>query len=329
MIRKEDIELARGVNLPSFLEHEFGLVPSQRSRTGVFYHSPFRSESHPSLHVSYKGDIWVWYDHGSVEKAGGDAIELLRRLGYSFAEAVEKLSRFNGGNPGQRISCVNKTKKVKKDVNSVIEKFERIRKARELYERLPDLEGTVRRYFAERGLRFHGELGCRICVEFSEGTRYIVFPVPYPSDLRGLEMREIVPVEKEISTDPGTKKRRRCRGVKTLWVYKRDPSRLLITESILDALAGEMILDDQTMTLVSLNGVNQAGEVEFLIKSMRRPEVVYLSLDRDECGYSAERIVYDILKKHSVKEIIKPVITEKDLFREYYLRRSKQPSISK
>lgn len=325
MIDKRDLELARKVDLPAFLESELGLIPDGREGPGRFYNSPFRRENVSSLHVSYRDGIWVWYDHGSVERCGGDAIELLRKLGHSFPEAVERLARFNGGYhrtfPGRACPECNEGSLPANPAASRKEKKlegkqERILYAREFYSRLPESENAVKKYFFSRRLIYHPEIGCRMFVDFKNSTRCLVFPVPTPFSMTGVELREMVPAEKEIA--PGFKKKRKSYGVKSLWVFRRNPERILVTESIMDGLAGEVLLDEPEITLVSLNGVGQALMVEDLLKELR-PEEALVALDRDRPGREAEAAVRKLLLKHSVKVAL-PEFSGKDLLREHLIK---------
>jgi len=326
MIDKRDLELARTVDLPAFLESELGLAPCFKEGPGRFYNSPLRKENVSSLHVSYRDGVWVWYDHGSAERRGGDAIELLRKLGHSFPEAVERLAKFNGGCHG--ISA-RKASPCGHDIawkdKSLEGKSERIGYAREFYERLPESGYAVKKYFSSRGLNYHPEIGCRVFVDFKGSTKYLVFPVPTPLSITGVELREMVPLDKE--TAPGFKKKRKSYGAKSLWVLRRDPKRILITESIMDGLAGETALNESEITLVSLNGVGQALMIDGFLKEFQ-PEEALLALDRDGPGREAEAIVRKLLFKHSVK-VSSPELSGKDLLREHLFKRLYAPEFRK
>jgi len=324
MIDENALDLARTVDLPSFLEMELGLTPVTFDGNGRFYLSPFGEEKTPSLHVSYRDGVWLWFDHRSALRTGGDAIALLRRLGYSFSDSVARLSRFNGWYDRGGIT----RKKLMEPSNNRKEessagKLEKALYAREVHARLPDSGSTVKSYFTDRGLAYYPEIEARLFVDFKHSTKYITIPVPYPSDLRGLELREYFPASMEMSAD--FRKKRKCYGIKSLWVYKRNPRRLLVTESVLDALAGENLFDLQDATLVALNGVGQAAEIERLLKCVK-PEEAFVAVDNDGPGCEAGRIIKGILERNRVRGIF-PEFNGKDPLRAY-LSRMAQPALN-
>ena len=116
------------------------------------------------------------------------------------------------------------------------------------------------------------------------------------------------------------RKKRKCYGVKSLWVFKRDQRRLLVTESILDAIAGEKLFSMPEATLVALNGVGQAAEIERLLKYVK-PQEAFVALDNDESGREAGKIIRRILETNRVK-IIFPEFDGKDPLRAYMNRAS-------
>lgn len=322
MIDEEKLRLARTVDLPAFLEEEMGLVPVSIEGSGRFYLSPLGNEKTPSFHVSYKDGVWLWFDHRIAEKAGGDGIALLRRLGYSFKESVERLAGFSGYSD-RAITALEKrmpqSRDIRKDnLEGKTVKLEKALYAREFYARLPDSGSTVERYFIDRGLAYHPEIGARLYVDFKNSTKYLATPVPYPSEIRGIELREHFPAHMELSAD--FRKKRKCYGVKSLWVFKRDPKRLLVTESILDSIAGEKLFSMPEATLVALNGVGQAAEIERLLKYVK-PQEAFVALDNDESGREAGKIIRRILETNRVKTVF-PEFDGKDPLRAYMSRAS-------
>jgi hypothetical protein len=161
-------------------------------------------------------------------------------------------------------------------------------------------------------------MGCKVYVHFKDQVSYIVFPLPNPGKLRGLELREICGLDKEIGLTE-EKKNRKNYGTKTLWVYKRDTSRILIAESILDALAGEVVLDDYRISLAALNGVGQVYQLDPLIQGLK-PQKVFFAPDRDMPGRETELIAEKIFKRNNVEyEVLET--KEKDLFRELHAKK--------
>ncbi len=311
---REVIERAKEINLMAYLELALGLVPHKRSaHNGTFYLSPFREEKEPSLHISYSNGIWQWFDHGSANREGGDVIKFVCRFRQcSFKEAVDELLRFEGSHYDYEQDFPIKRSKTDLAHN----KMKKILWTRKFYNRLPNNnERLMRKYFSERSLRFYPELGCKVHVHFKDHLSYLAFPLPEIDKLRGLELREICSLEKELGLTE-EKKNRKNYGTKTLWVFKRDTSRMLVAESILDALAGEVILNDYSISLVALNGVGQVSQLEPLVQNVK-PQKVILAIDRDIPGRETEIIAKEILRKNKIDfELLET--REKDLFRELH-----------
>ncbi|KPK36031.1 MAG: hypothetical protein AMK70_03820 [Nitrospira bacterium SG8_35_1] len=324
---REVIEMARSVNLPAYIECVEGLTPRRRSPRGLFYLSPFRTEKVPSLHVSNRDGIWLWFDHGAVECTGGDAIEFVRKLkDCSFKEAVEILLDFDGhtgtsfretNNKGG-IGSINRTSGFSGNGS----KFNKIFWVRDFYEKLPkNYITTIKKYFTDRGLKFHEELGCKVHFHFNDKLRYIVFPLPNCENVRGIELKEICNLQKELGLT-NERKKRKCYGTKTIWAFKRDTSRLLVAESIIDALAGEIILDDNNISLAALNGVAQVAQLDQVIKALKSKKV-FLSIDDDGAGQEANKVARQILIQNRVAhEVLN--IKQKDLFRELHATEMKE-----
>jgi hypothetical protein len=307
---RDIIEKAKRVNLSQYIEIVLGLAPQRRYKNSVFYFSPFRTETEASLHATYMDGIWVWYDFGSGHHFG-DTIQFVRMYrDCSFKEAVEELLHFNG--ESLALSVFNNKSKHEKP-SAGMNKMRRIIKARNTYGRLMNNNVLVRKYFTERGLRFHEEMGCKIYTDFKDHTNYVAIPLPNTEHLRGLELREICPLDRELQT--GNKKRKNY-GTKTLWVLKRDTSRFLLTESVLDALAGEIILDDRRISLAALNGVGQVSQLEAMIISLKPKEII-VAMDNDRAGQDAMKIIETILRELNIDYQIWNT-EAKDLFRELH-----------
>ncbi len=306
---RDNIEKAKRVNLSQYIELVPGLVPQRRYKNSVFYFSPFRVETEASLHLTYKDGIWVWYDFGSGHHRG-DTIEFVKMYrDCSFKEAVEELLQFSG----ERLSVSAFSTKSKPKKNIGINRLRSIIKTRNTYDRLVNNNVLIRKYFTERGLRFHEEMGCKIYTDFKDHTNYVAVPLPNMNNLRGLELREMCTLDRELEI--GSKKRKN-HGSKTLWVLKRDISRVLLTESVLDALAGEVLLDDDQISLASLNGVGQVNQLEAMIRSIKPKEMV-VSMDNDRAGQDALKTVKKTLEEFNIAYKVLKTET-KDLFRELH-----------
>ncbi len=314
MLAKELIEKAKTVNLPDFIETVTGQSALRGSRPEKRrYYSPFRDEKEGSLFVSFKNGIWVWFDFGVSEQNGGDAIKFVMQLKRcSFKEAVESLISFNGCD----VALSETGDYHRSDAKG--EKLDSILYAKSIYNKLPDNNTSLlNKYFTERGLPFYPEMGCKILNHFKDKTRYLAVPLPNTKNLRGLELREIVNLSQELTGY--CERKRKCYGIKTLWVLKRNLSQMIITESVTDSLAGDVLLGLNEATLVALNGVSQVNQLPLLLKSVR-PDKVFLALDNDCSGREAQNRVVMILNEFGVNvEVIE--IKEKDLFRELCLQK--------
>jgi hypothetical protein len=306
---RDIIEKAKRVNLSQYIELVLGLAPQRRYKNSMFYFSPFRTETEASLHLTYKDGIWLWYDFGSGHHRG-DTIEFVKMYrDCSFKEAVEELLQFSG--ESLSISAVNTVSKPK--TNLGINRLRSIVKVRNTYDRLVHNDVLIKKYFTERELRFHEEMGCKIYTDFKDHTNYVAVPIPNVDNLRGLELREMCSLDRELEI--GSKKRKNHRS-KTLWVLKRDTSRLLLAESVLDALAGEILLDDDQISLASLNGVGQLNQLEAMIRSIKPKEMI-VSVDNDRAGQDALKIIEKTLKDFNIAYKVLKTET-KDLFRELH-----------
>jgi len=146
---------------------------------------------------------------------------------------------------------------------------------------------AVRNYFLRRGVRYYPKMKCLYVKDSKEKRVYVGIPVPFPLKMRGLELREV---------DGDSRK---TWGRKTLWLLRRNPRRVLVTESVLDALAGELVIGDDSITLCSLNGVCNADQLGDLFVQYRPREVI-LALDADEPGRKAAQEAIEIAKRHLV-----------------------------
>jgi hypothetical protein len=307
---RDIIEKAKRVNLSQYIEIVLGLAPHRRYKDSVFYFSPFRVETEASLHLTYKDGIWLWYDFGSGHHRG-DTIEFVKMYrDCSFKEAVEELLQFSGESLAVSVFH-GKSKPEKPSIGS--RKLRNIIKARNTYARLMSNDVLISKYFTERGLRFHEEMGCKIYTDFKDHTNYVAVPLPNVKNLRGLELREICSLDRELEI--GSKKRKN-HGSKTLWVLKRDTSRLLLTESVLDALAGEVLLDDEQISLAALNGVGQVNQLKTMILSLRPREMI-VSMDNDRAGQDALQTIQKTLEDFNIAYKVLETET-KDLFRELH-----------
>lgn len=264
---------AKNINLLAYIE-SLGFIPVSPKGDKAMFLSPLRGESSPSFSVYRHNSTWYWNDFGSGKQ--GDSIEFVKRYyNVGFPEALDILL-------GVTIPD--------RPVDSVEEpEGNKIEWVRELY---TNLARTGKKpgndYFTGKSVNYYPSMGA---VTYTCKTgKYIGIPIPYISRMRGLECR-------------GLDGSRKTLGHKTLWVLKRDPSRILVAESILDALAGEIILNDKNITLCSLNGVAMVDQLQDLVR-LYKPKEVLLALDNDEAGIMAQNRAIEIVRPYSNITII-------------------------
>lgn len=278
-MNKEEIEILKRIDLISYLE-SMGFRPDWRRGDKAMFYSPLRSEKNPSFYVQRgQNGFWYWKDWGTGET--GDIIKLVMLYyGIDFKEAVKRL----GASPSAFYTPSLEGPKRETETDSV-------NWVRELYHKQSLMNSVkmeiVRNYFLRNGVRYHSEMKCILVTDRKEGKLYIGIPIPFPLKMRGLELREV------------NGNSRKTWGRKTLWLLKRDTGRFLIAESVLDALSGEIILGDETISLCSLNGVGNVYQLDDLF-SQYSPGLVILALDADEPGQKATKEAIKIAERHSV-----------------------------
>ena len=263
----DDIRRARSVNLIEMLIG-LGHKPVSRRQDHALFHSPLRDDRHPSFSVSYVNSGWVWYDFGPGTH--GDVIEFIQQQFHlTFPEAVRKLL-------GHPIVDGPPPRQSRTDSNR--EQRRRIDQARQAFHRAkasmtPEKEEEIRQYFVSRKVPYHPHLGAVWIARGEAKTPYIGIPLPSPNIhvMHGLECRALHDVPNELL--------RATMGLKSPWILKRQNAAVLVTESILDCLAGD-VLCGPTFTLCALNGIGNVGKLpEYLTRLHAR--IVYLALDND------------------------------------------------
>ncbi len=277
-ITDADKRHVKQLDLNRFMEEYLGMKCKARSGGNSYYLSPFRTEKEPSFTVNYYRGEWCWKDWGGdPDNDRGDILTLVMRIyNVEFVEAARMLfaKEFSSEYYQREAEC---------------EKLDREKKLsllRKIYLRSLKVNNIslVNAYFQELGVQYHYPMGCAFINSFREKKRYVAIPLPSPWDIRGLEMREM----------KGTS--RKTFGEKTFWTLNRNPRKVLLTESVLDSLAGEIILNDNQISLWSLNGVANVNQLpEFLGKY--GPEEVYLALDNDAPGMAARDKAVEILSQ--------------------------------
>jgi hypothetical protein len=273
----EDKRMLKQLDLNRFVQEQLSLKPRGRSGPITYYLSPIRRERKPSFAVEcYKGE-WRWRDWGGDETDRGDIIELVKRLcNVDFPEALKML--LSKEFPAEYYRREAETEERDHEA--------KIAYARRLYMRLLKVNSidAVSSYFRERGVAYHFPMGCALYNDFREKRIYLATPVPTPWHLTALECREL--------KGDG----RKTLGAGSLWFFERDPKRILITESILDSLAGEIILDDRHISLCALNSAAYVSQLSGFLKE-HDPDEVWLATDNDRPGITARDKAIEMISR--------------------------------
>jgi DNA primase len=286
-ITNSDIEHVKKINLMTYLEM-LGYRPEYKYGDRAMFLSPLRSENHPSFWVSRYNGIWRWKDWGTEEQ--GDIIKFVELYqGVAFPDAVRMLLEEDYptapviGNENRnedieeaRLKKVSWIRKFYSD-NALLLNDKNIQR--------------IRNYFQNKRVSYYPSMSCICYYSFRDKRYFIGIPIPFPEKLRGIECREL------------QGERKKTLGCKTLWVLKRDTSRVLVAESILDALAGETILNDNKITLCSTNGICNMEKIGKLLKQYR-PKEIFFALDNDEPGQKAQEKGIEIARSFSKINIV-------------------------
>jgi hypothetical protein len=250
--------------------------------------SPLRAENHPSFWVSKYNGIWRWKDWGTEEH--GDIIKFVELYqGVGFLDSVRMLLEEDYPTESV-IGHENRNEDIEET------RLKKVRWIRKFYSDnalLLDNRNIqrIKNYFESKGVSYYPSMGCICYYSFRDKRYFIGIPIPFPEKIRGIECRELAGDGKKTL------------GCKTLWVLKRDLSRILVAESILDALAGEIILNDNKFTLCSTNGICNIERIEKLLDQYR-PKEVFFALDNDEPGRKAQEKGIEIAKSFSKIHIV-------------------------
>jgi hypothetical protein len=252
----------------------------KEGQSRVALRSPLRPEITPSF-IVYKNTN-TWFDFGADE--GGDTIKFIMSLeNCGFQEAVKKLCEGNFSTcEVQQFSCEEMKK----------ERIAKIAEANALYAAAKDTtdELFIRRFFKEKGVRYYPEI--RPVTLDHSGETYIAIPCPFPDRIQSLECRSLSGERKTF-------------GRKIPWLLKRDTREFLVTESILDSLAGDVYFGHPSLSLCALNGIPNVKWLEQIVATYS-PRKILLALDNDPAGKEATEKAKEILKRKKVKiEMIK------------------------
>ena len=277
-VTPEEIVKARKVSMIDVLLR-FGFTWKEgQSRIALL--SPLRKEATPSFFVFKNTN--TWFDFGADE--GGDTIKFVMRLkGCEFQEAVKTLCHGN-------FSTCDVQKSSSEELKN--ERIAKIAEANALYAAAKETtdELFIRRFFKEKEVRYYPEIR-PVTLQHNRET-YIAIPCPFPERVQSLECRSL----------PGERK---TFGRKIPWILKRDTQEFLITESILDSLAGDVYFGRPSLSLCALNGIPNVKWLEQIVDTYS-PRKMLLALDNDPGGREATEKAKEILKGKKVKvEIVK------------------------
>lgn len=260
---------ARQIDLIAYL-HTHGHQPAYARRNKALFHSPLREDRHPSFSVFYKDGAWKWIDYGTNEH--GDGIDLVMQLrGLEFQTAVNALLGQWQDTPIDPALENPRHRYSRREIRRLYHGYQSAMTAEHHF--------CLQQYFLQREIAFPEGLGLIYLTlrVHGDGTRvpYVGIPVPSPQPhlMTGIECRALE--DQTIDKHYG----RRTLGDKTLWIVRRPASSILVTESILDCLAGNQLLQNRT-ALCALNSVNNIDQLVPCMKQLR-PSTIYLALDND------------------------------------------------
>ena len=272
-ISPDAIAHARSINLIEFLIAR-GHKPVSRRPHHADFHAPYREDRNPSFSVSQRPDgTWVWYDFGRNEHEGckhhGDLIDLVQLLDHvPFAEALHRILH----------NTVRSMAAPSEPSTAPPTDKERIAHAKKLYyaaqaNMTPEREEELRSYFHKLALPYNQHLGAVWMRLGDDGIPYVAFPLPTPNIhfMQGLMARALGEAPPALM--------RVARGLKGPWILKRGNAPILITESIVDCLAGDELFGP-SFTLCALNGLNTVERLQEYLKRLPS-RIIYVALDND------------------------------------------------
>lgn len=271
---KQRIADARRVNMIEYLRRMGHTPPNQSRPDHALFRSPLREDRNPSFSVSLVNGVWNWYDLG--RGTHGDLIDIVMEHDkLSFTGALDKIL---GDPPAVApVPVLGKPPMTNED---------RTRWAKRVYfqakaEMTPERESEIRDYFSINRLPYYPHIGAVwLSISDHEEPRqeypYVAFPLPGANVhfMRGLMCRALYPTEVPES------RRRLFRGNNTPWILRRRDAPVLITESITDCLAGD-VLFGHCFTLLSANGLRKPEDILPYLERLKS-RVVYLALDNEQ-----------------------------------------------
>jgi hypothetical protein len=297
---------AAAVNLIALLEQRgCRAVWKRRDGEKATFHVPWRMDRHPSLGVFRRGDTWFWVDHARNE--AGTPIQAIERLdGVSRKDAILRLTGHTVPGPPARPVAAHSAAG-----DNVASQTRAARKAQAqaLYALAraaltPSKQAQIDAYWRQHGVVPPPDLGAGwIQLDDGQGHQrpYVVIPLPNARRVWAVECRLLDgqgPADRLL--------RARTFGPKELWVcWREDRRRVLVAESILDALSAVALWPDWPDSLVALNGVGNVRLLPTLVEQANHAgqpvDVIRLALDADPAGRQATEQAKQLLTPLGVR----------------------------
>ncbi len=163
----------------------------------------------------------------------------------------------------------------------------------------PEREEELRSYFHKLALPYNQHLGAVWMRLGDDGIPYVAFPLPTPNIhfMQGLMARALGEAPPALM--------RVARGLKGPWILKRGNAPILITESIVDCLAGDELFGP-SFTLCALNGLNTVERLQEYLKRLPS-RIIYVALDNDASCIAVGNALQNSSQKkgpHVQKELV-------------------------
>ena len=169
-MKEEDLSLIKRYPIVKYLERK-GIKPVRRTPTYALYHSPFRTETHPSFKVDTQKNLWIDYAEGR----GGSIIDLYMRLeNCTLSEAICRLRQTTSFDTACNNAVLSKEKAYSSNGSIRLPKEEMANGARRLIEVSDILPPHLQEYLTKvRCINLEKALPFLKCISYEvRGRRY-------------------------------------------------------------------------------------------------------------------------------------------------------------
>ena len=169
-MKEEDLSLIKRYPIVKYLERK-GIKPVRRTPTYALYHSPFRTETHPSFKVDTQKNLWIDYAEGR----GGSIIDLYMRLeNCTLSEAICRLRQTTSFDTACNNAVLSKEKAYSSNGSIRLPKEEMANGARRLIEVSDILPPHLQEYLTKvRCINLEKALPFLKCISYEvKGRRY-------------------------------------------------------------------------------------------------------------------------------------------------------------